>query len=52
MVPDRCKRVRELVEDVSISTDIIVGFPAESDEDFQESMDVLEQVRFGADILC
>ncbi len=43
---DRCKRVRELVEDVSISTDIIVGFPAESDEDFQETMDVLEQVRF------
>jgi len=33
---DRCKRVRELVEDVSISTDIIVGFPAESDEDSRD----------------
>ncbi len=41
---DRCKRVRELVGDVAISTDIIVGFPAESDEDFQETMDVLDKL--------
>ncbi len=27
---DRCEKVRELVPDVAISTDIIVGFPAES----------------------
>jgi len=32
---DRCEKVRELVPDVAISTDIIVGFPAESDKDFQ-----------------
>jgi len=43
---NRCQRVRELVPDVAISTDIIVGFPAESDEDFKETMDVLEKVRF------
>jgi tRNA-2-methylthio-N6-dimethylallyladenosine synthase len=43
---NRCQKVRELVPDVAISTDIIVGFPAESDEDFKETMDVLEKVRF------
>ncbi len=40
---DRCEKVRELVPDVAISTDIIVGFPAESDKDFQDTMDVLEE---------
>jgi len=43
---DRCARVRELVPDAAISTDIIVGFPGESDEDFEETMEVLERVRF------
>jgi len=43
---NRCQRVRELVPDVAISTDIIVGFPAESEEDFKETIDVLEKVRF------
>jgi tRNA-2-methylthio-N6-dimethylallyladenosine synthase len=43
---NRCKKIRELVPEVTISTDIIVGFPTESDEDFLESMKVLEEVRF------
>ncbi len=43
---DRCEKVRELVPDVAISTDIIVGFPAESDKDFQDTIDVLERVKF------
>ena len=43
---DRCAKVRELVPDVAISTDIIVGFPGESDRDFAETMEVLERVRF------
>jgi len=46
VVLDRCEKVRELVPDVAISTDIIVGFPAESDKDFQDTMDVLERVKF------
>jgi tRNA-2-methylthio-N6-dimethylallyladenosine synthase len=33
--------------DVRISTDIIVGFPGESDKDFQDTMDLLEKVKFG-----
>lgn len=43
---DRALKLRELVPDVSISTDIIVAFPGESDEDFEDSMDVIEKVRF------
>lgn len=43
---DRALKLRSLVPDVSISTDIIVGFPSESDRDFEETMDVVEQVRF------
>jgi tRNA-2-methylthio-N6-dimethylallyladenosine synthase len=43
---NRCEKIRSMVPDVAISTDIIVGFPGESDEDFEHTMDVLEQVRF------
>ncbi len=43
---NRCQKIRDLVPNVAISTDIIVGFPGESDEDFADTMDVLEQVRF------
>jgi tRNA-2-methylthio-N6-dimethylallyladenosine synthase len=43
---DRCAKIRDLCPEATISTDIIVGFPGESDEDFEDTMDVLEQVRF------
>ncbi len=43
---DRCEKIRTLCPEATISTDIIVGFPGESDEDFADTMDVLEQVRF------
>ncbi len=43
---DRCAKIRNLCPKATISTDIIVGFPGESDEDFEDTMDVLEQVRF------
>jgi tRNA-2-methylthio-N6-dimethylallyladenosine synthase len=43
---DRCERIRALVPNVTISTDIIVGFPNESEEDFEHTMDVLEDVKF------
>jgi tRNA-2-methylthio-N6-dimethylallyladenosine synthase len=43
---NRAAKLREMVPDVSISTDIIVAFPGESDEDFQDTMDVLNEVRF------
>ncbi|MDX1295684.1 MAG: tRNA (N6-isopentenyl adenosine(37)-C2)-methylthiotransferase MiaB [Sulfurimonadaceae bacterium] len=43
---NRAAKLREMVPDVSISTDIIVAFPGETDEDFQDTMDVLNEVRF------
>jgi tRNA-2-methylthio-N6-dimethylallyladenosine synthase len=43
---NRCAKIRKLAPNATISTDIIVGFPGESDADFEETMDVLERVRF------
>jgi tRNA-2-methylthio-N6-dimethylallyladenosine synthase len=43
---NRVEKLRALCPDVSISTDIIVAFPGESDEDFQETLDVMKKVRF------
>ena len=45
---NRCEKIRELVPNATISTDIIVGFPGESEEDFNDTLDVLEKVRFDA----
>ena len=39
-------RLRETVPGIALSTDMIVGFPAESDTDFELSMDLLRQVRY------
>jgi tRNA-2-methylthio-N6-dimethylallyladenosine synthase len=43
---NRCEKIRSLVPDVRISTDIIVAFPGESDEEFLDTLDVIEKVRF------
>lgn len=43
---DRALKLRSMCEDVSISTDVIVAFPGESDKDFEDTMDVLKKVRF------
>lgn len=43
---NRCEKIRKLCPEATISTDIIVGFPGESDDDFEETMDVLNKVRF------
>jgi tRNA-2-methylthio-N6-dimethylallyladenosine synthase len=43
---NRCEKIRRLCPEATISTDIIVGFPNESDENFEDTMDVLNQVRF------
>ncbi|WP_104707065.1 tRNA (N6-isopentenyl adenosine(37)-C2)-methylthiotransferase MiaB [Helicobacter suis] len=43
---DRITRLKSLVPNVGISTDIIVGFPGETQQDFEQTLEVLEQVRF------
>ncbi|WP_139451622.1 tRNA (N6-isopentenyl adenosine(37)-C2)-methylthiotransferase MiaB [Campylobacter armoricus] len=43
---DRALKLRSMCKDVSISTDVIVAFPGESDKDFEDTLDVLEKVRF------
>ncbi|MBL0708539.1 MAG: tRNA (N6-isopentenyl adenosine(37)-C2)-methylthiotransferase MiaB [Sulfurimonas sp.] len=43
---NRVKKLRQECPDVSISTDVIVAFPGESDEDFEDTLDVINQVRF------
>ena len=39
-------RIRAAVPDVSMSTDVIVGFPGETDEQFQATLDIIRDVRF------
>lgn len=43
---NRVQKLRAECPDVSISTDIIVAFPGESDEDFADTIDVMKKVRF------
>jgi tRNA-2-methylthio-N6-dimethylallyladenosine synthase len=43
---DRISRLREVRPDISISTDFIVGFPTETETDFQATLDLIEAVRF------
>ena len=42
------ERVRERMPHASITTDIIVGFPGETDEDFEDTMRVVEEARFSS----
>ena len=39
------EKLRTAVPDIALSTDIIVGFPGETEEDFQETLDVVRKVR-------
>ena len=41
-------KIREAIPDIHFSTDIIVGFPGETEDDFAESMSLIEEVRYGS----
>ncbi|WP_120951525.1 tRNA (N6-isopentenyl adenosine(37)-C2)-methylthiotransferase MiaB [Helicobacter sp. L8] len=43
---NRVEKLRTLVPEVGIGTDIIVGFPGESEADFQDTLDVVQRVQF------
>ena len=42
------EKVRSAIPDAAITTDIIVGFPGESDEDFAQTIDLVKEARFSA----
>ncbi len=43
---DEIRKLREAAPDITISTDIIVGFPGETEEDFQKTLDLVNEVRY------
>ena len=46
MYIDKIERIRKLRPDISISSDFIVGFPGETDEDFEDTMNLINQIGF------
>lgn len=43
---DIIRKLRKACPDIAISTDIIVGFPGETEEDFQDTLDLINEVEF------
>ncbi len=45
---DEVRRLRELIPDIVLTSDVIVGFPGETQEEFEETLSLIEEVRFDA----
>lgn len=41
-----CNYAKSVIPSVSLTTDVIVGFPTETEEDFQDTLSLLEEIRF------
>ena len=41
-------RIRAAIPEIHFSTDVIVGFPGESDDDFEQTLSLIEEVRYGS----
>lgn len=46
MYIDKIKRIKQVRPDISISSDFIIGFPGETDEDFQDTMNLIHEIGF------
>lgn len=40
------EKLKEVIPNIAITTDIIVGFPGETEEDFKDTLDIVERVKF------
>lgn len=45
---DTIERIRQAIPEIHFSTDFIVGFPGETDDDFAQTMSLLDTVRYGS----
>ena len=45
---DLVARIREAIPDISLTTDLIVGFPGETDTDFEKTLELIAKVRFSS----
>lgn len=43
---NRVKRIREKIPDIAITADVMVGFPGETEEDFQDTVDLVKKIAF------